>query len=150
MPHFGLIDEDKLGPVQSLLMRARLHIRGGRLRLQQGHISLGIITLYDALCIALQWYISVPENIHNLGIITDEIIKDEKAIISALVAAGVLDGKFSYDEFNDLVGTALNEELSGFNNSEMLHGIEHMMGMLGVMPFDENQLPADKGELDNY
>ena len=81
MPHFGLIDEEKLGPVQSLLMRARLHIRGGRLRLQQRQISLGIITLYDALCTALQWYISVPENIHNLGIVADEIIKDEKAIV---------------------------------------------------------------------
>ena len=150
MPHFGLIEEDKLGPVQSLLMRARLHIRGGRLRLRQKQISLGIITLYDALCIALQWYISVPENNHNLGIIPDEIIKDEKAIISVLVTAGVLDGKFSYDEFNDLVCRALKEELSGFNYSEILNGIEQVMLMLGVMPFDENQLPVDKGELDKF
>lgn len=36
MPHFGLMDADALGPIEAPLMRARLHIRGGRRRLRQG------------------------------------------------------------------------------------------------------------------
>jgi hypothetical protein len=30
MPHFGLMDDDALGPVEGYLMRAKLHIRGGK------------------------------------------------------------------------------------------------------------------------
>ncbi len=49
MPHFGLMDEGSLGPVEGPLMRARLHIRGGKRRLRQGKIAAAIATLYDAL-----------------------------------------------------------------------------------------------------
>lgn len=141
MPHFGLIDEDRLGPVQSLLMRARLHIRGGKIRLQRRQISLGIVTLYDALCIALQWYISVPENVKRLGIDSDDLIRDENKIILLLESAGVLDGAFAFDEFNILVERALNEEITEFSTENLMADIEKIMTSLGVMPFDENQLP---------
>jgi hypothetical protein len=141
MPHFGLIEEEKLGPVQSLLMRARLHILGGRLRLQQKKISMGIITLYDALCSALQWYISVPDNVKRLGINTDDLIRDEERIILFLEKAGVLDGTFDFDEFNSLVDRALNEEIKEFNSVSLMSDIEKIMTPLGVMPFDESLLP---------
>ncbi len=141
MPHFGLVDENKLGPVQSLLMRARLHIRGGRLRLQKGKISMGIITLYDALCSALQWYVAVPENIKRLGVDTNNIIKDEAQIILLLEKAGVLDGTFPFNEFNALVERALHEEIQEYDSKSIMNDIEKIMTSLGVMPFDESLLP---------
>lgn len=141
MPHFGLIDEDKLGPDQSLLMRARLHIRGGRLRLQENKISLGIITLYDALCSALEWYISEPHNVKRLGIATDDLIKDEECIVNFLKRAEVLDDTFDFDEFNALVERALYEEITDVNWESLIRNIESIMTLLGVMPYDESLLP---------
>ena len=50
MPHFGLMNPEELGPKQSALQRARLHIRAGKRRLSQGKISAGIVTLLMPLC----------------------------------------------------------------------------------------------------
>jgi len=61
MPHLGLIDERTLGPEIEPLLRARLHIKGGKRRLRQGKISSGIITLADALSSALEWYMASEE-----------------------------------------------------------------------------------------
>jgi len=41
MPHFGLINE-KLSENEQYLMRARLHIRGGKIRLKLKQFSDGI------------------------------------------------------------------------------------------------------------
>jgi hypothetical protein len=60
MPHFGLMDEKALGPVEGPLQRARLHVRGGKRRLRQGKVAAGIVTLYDALNGAMQWYAASP------------------------------------------------------------------------------------------
>ena len=60
MPHFGLMNEQELGPVAGPLQRARLHLRGGKRRLRQGKISAGIVTLYDALEGAMLSYAESP------------------------------------------------------------------------------------------
>lgn len=146
MPHFGLIDEEKLGPVESLLMRARLHIRGARRRLQKGKISLGIITLDDALYSAMQWYLLLPE---HQGMVADNPgrnFHDDKTIFMVLTDTGVLDGKFDYNAFNEIVERAFQKELSGFSYAEILSGIESIMTQLGVMPFDEDALPPEHPE----
>ncbi len=141
MPHFGLVDENKLGPIQSLLMRARLHIRGGKIRLQEKDISLGIITLYDALCTALNWYILVPDNVERLGIDSAVLIRDEKSILSFLEKVGVLDGSFAFDEFDKLVERAILEEIEELDDRSFISDIEKVMTSLDVMPFDESLLP---------
>ncbi len=143
MPHFGLIDEDKLGPLESLRMRAMLHIRGGRKRLEIGKISLGILTLYDALNLALQWYVMTPGQSGLAGQNPDKDFRDEGAIISVLTNNGTLDGTFNYDDFNEVVERALKEDMSGFDYTELFSGIESVMIQLGIMPFDENKLPPE-------
>jgi len=143
MPHFGLIDEEKIGPVETLLMRARLHIRGGKRRLSQGKISIGIITLDDALYSAMQWYISNPDHQSIIAHKHDKNFTDDKAILSTLTDSGVLDGSFDYNAFNETVDRALKEELAGFNYDEIVISIESIMTQLGVMPFDENKLPPE-------
>ncbi|MEN8261967.1 MAG: hypothetical protein ABFR82_00710 [Nitrospirota bacterium] len=143
MPHFGLMDEAALGPVEGPLMRAKLHIRGGKRRLRQGKISYGIITLYDALGSAMQWYVASPERIKNLGIDEDDNMNDDKTTFNILLRSGVVDGSFDYEAFDRLVENALYDSMSGFDYKEMLESYEAVMTQLGVMPFDENKLPPE-------
>jgi hypothetical protein len=143
MPHFGLMDEYALGPVEGPLMRAKLHIRGGRRRLRQGLISLGIITFYDALVSAMQWYVAAPEHEKKFHVKDDEDIKDDKTVYKLLTRSGVLDGSFDYDVFNELAEKALYQDMSDYDYTEMLKGIESVMTQLGVMPFEESALPPE-------
>jgi len=137
------MDEYALGPVEGPLMRAKLHIRGGRRRLRQGLISLGIITLYDALLSAMQWYVAVPEQEKKFHVKDDEDMKDDKTVYKLLTRSGVLDGSFDYEVFNELAEKALYQDMSDYDYTEMLKGIESVMTQLGVMPFEESALPPE-------
>jgi len=136
------MDEDALGPVGGPLMRAKLHIRGGKRRLHQGKISLGIITLYDAVISAMQWYIAKPEHA-DFSFLEGEDVKNDAVVYKALTRSGVLDGKFDYDAFNELSEKALYQDMSDYDYAGLLSGIESVMTQLGVMPFDENELPPE-------
>ncbi|HSB35031.1 MAG TPA: hypothetical protein VLG39_11285 [Nitrospirota bacterium] len=143
MPHFGLMDENKLGPVEGPLQRARLHIRGGKRRLRQGKIAAGIVTLYDALEGAMKSYVADPAKWAELTIHADENLNDERTLYAVLVRSRVLDGVFDYDSFDRLVETALHQELPGYDYRELLTRFETVMTRLGVMPFDEAALPPE-------
>ena len=143
MPHFGLMDEYALGPVEGPLMRARLHIRGGRRRLRQGKISLGIITFYDAMISAMQWYISDPSHKNMFKVNNNEDTNDDRIVYKILTRSGVLDGSFDYDAFNELAEKALYQDMSAYDYTGMLKGVESVMTQLGVMPFDESALPPE-------
>jgi hypothetical protein len=143
MPHFGLMDEKALGPVEGPLQRARLHIRGGKRRLRQGKISAGIAALYDALNGALQWYIAAPGRRMKLTIQGGEDLNDDKVVYTVLVRSGVLDRSFDFEAFDRLTERALNQEMPGYDYRELLKGIEQVMTRLGVMPFDESLLPPE-------
>jgi hypothetical protein len=143
MPHFGLMNEDELGPVEGPLMRAKLHIRCGKRRLYQGKIPMGIITLYDALNSAIQWYIAEPERLNALRILEGENMKNDKTVYEVLTRSKVLDGGLDYAEFEKLVDTALTEEMTGYDYSEFLKSLESVMIQLGVMPFDEDARPPE-------
>jgi hypothetical protein len=142
MPHAGLMDEKTLGPVEGPRQRARLHIRGGRRRLRQGKIAAGIVTLYDALLAAMQSYAASPGRT-RLDIMSGEDINDDKVLFAVLVRSGILDGKLDFYEFDRLTEKALNEEMPGYDYHALLAGIESVMTQLGVMPFDETQLPPE-------
>ncbi len=143
MPHAGLMDEDKLGPEAGPLMRARLHIRGGKRRLRQGKISAGIVTLYDALLAAMDWYIASPDRRRSLQIKKDDNLNDEKIVYAILVRSGILDGRFDFIAFDKLIDIAIRDDMSGYDYTELLEGIESVMTQLSVMPFDENELPKE-------
>jgi hypothetical protein len=143
MPHFGLMDEEKLGPVEGPLLRARLHIRGGVRRLRQGKISAGIVTLYDALEGAMQSYIAGPGRLAQLAVGKGGDLNDDKTLYAALVRSGVIDGKFDFEAFDRLLERALHEEMPVYDYRELLSSIEAVMTQLGVMPFDETLLPPE-------
>jgi hypothetical protein len=143
VPHFGLMDETKLGPVEGPLRRARLHIRGGKRRLRQGKIAAGIVTLYDALEGAMKYYIADPVRRGRLTVHAGENLNDERTLYAVLVRSHVLDGAFDYDSFDRLVETALHQELPGYDYRGLLSNFETVMTRLGVMPFDEATLPPE-------
>ena len=143
MPHAGLMSEKNLGPVAGPLLRARLHIRGGKRRLSQGKISAGIVTLYDALEAAMRSYVDNPEKRGGLDIREGEDLYKESMLYQLLVRSRVLDGKFDFYAFDRLTEKALSEEVSVFDYRELLTGIESVMTQLGVLPFDESSLPSE-------
>ena len=137
------MDESALGPIEGPLMRAKLHIRGGKRRLCQGKISAGIVTLYDAFCAAMEWYIASPERRDALIIKEKDNLKDERGIYNVLIRSGVLDGRFNYESFDRIVEKAAYEEMPDYDYRERLNSIESVMTQLGVMPFNENELPPE-------
>jgi len=143
MPHFGLMDEKKLGPKEGSLQRARLHLRGGRRRLRQGKISAGIVTLYDAIEGAMQAYVADPLRKRALIIKAGEDLNSEKTLFTVLVRSGVLNGTFDFDRFDQLTERALHEEIQNFDYRELLLNVETVMMQLGVVPFDEALLPPE-------
>ena len=144
MPHFGLMNtEDSFTTEAGSLLRARLHIRGGKRRLRQAKISAGIITLYDALVFAFLHYVMNPVRRSALKINEGEDLSDDRTAFTVLLRSKVVDDSFDYDAFDHLVEKASNEELADYDCSSMLASFERLMTQLGVMPFDENALPPE-------
>ncbi len=143
MPHAGLMDEMALGPEAGLLQRARLHIRGGRRRLRQGKVPEGIITLYDALIAAMEWYVVSAARRNRLDIMEKDDLNNDRVLFQILTRSGVLDGYFDYEAFSRLVDDILFQDLREIDYANTLSGIESVMTQLGVMPFNEAELPAE-------
>lgn len=144
MPHFGLMKtEDSFNTAEGALLRAKLHIRAGKRRLRQGKISAGILTLYDSVCFAMDWYAFPPERRNKLDIRDGENLKKEKTLYEILVRSGVLDGSFDFAAFDKLVEYASENEMPDYDYSALLKEIESVMTQLSVMPFDEASLPPE-------
>ena len=143
MPHFGLMNEKDLGPVEGPFLRARLHIRGGKRRLREGKISAGIVTLYDALEGAMRSFAADPKRSTRLEVRKGEDLNRDGTLYAVLVRSGVLDGAFDFIAFDRLVEKALAEEMPGYDYTGLLAGVESVMTQLGVMPFDEASLPPE-------
>ena len=143
MPHFGLMNEQELGPVAGPLQRARLHLRGGKRRLRQGKVSAGIVTLYDALEGAMVSYAESPDTGPRLQFRPGERMHDSKVLYAVLIRSGVLDGSFDFDAFDGLTGQALQAELAPYDTRDLVSHIESVMTQLGVLPFDEAGLPPE-------
>ncbi len=143
MPHAGLMNEHELGPIKGPFQRARLHLRGGRRRLEQGKTAAGIVTLYDALEGAMRSFIEDPANRLRLDIRDGEDLNSEKTQYALLVRSGVLDRTFDFSAFDRLTERALKEELPGYDYRALLTAIESIMTQLGVLPFDDNALPPE-------
>jgi hypothetical protein len=142
MPHFGLMDPDALGPEAAALQRARLHIRGGRRRLRQGKISAGLGTLYDALLFAMDWYLASPDRRKKIPFQGNENLRDDRTVFALLAKAGVIDGRFDYEGFRELVETAPPGS-SAYDYKEILNRVESLMTQLGIIPFEESELPPE-------
>ena len=125
-------------------MRAKLHIRGARHRFERGQISDGILALYDAMCSAMDWYISVPERRKRLVTNEEDNLLNDESLYSVLVRSGVLDGSFNYQEMSSLVERALDKEIQAFDWRGFMKKTDTVFTGLGVMPFDEKNAAGGK------
>ena len=142
-PHAGLIDQEHLGPEAVALQRARLHIRGGRRRLRQGKKEEGLVTIYDALTSGVDWYLESPGRREGLVIVSVEDLRSDRARYALLVRSEVLDGSFDFEAFDALLERALQGDTSDCDTAEVMAGVESVMTSLGIMPFDEGDLPQE-------
>lgn len=142
MPHFGLMNADGLDPGNAALQRARLHIRGGKRRLRQGKVSAAVVTFYDALDHALEWYIMAGPRRHEVRI-PPGARSDSRALYEALSGAGIITESFDYDAFDSLTERCLHEEAQDLDGESLVASLEAIMTALGVMPFDEAELPPE-------
>ena len=141
-PHFGLMDSEALGPERAALQRARLHLRGGRRRLRQGKTSAGVVAIYDALTSAMEWFCASPDRRSRMRS-APEAFPDDRSLYAALVSAGILNGDFDFDLFNLIVDRALVSEIASDDASGILGGVESVFTQLGVLPFDDEELPPE-------
>jgi hypothetical protein len=145
VPHSGLIDEDALGPEASELMRARLHVRSARVRLADGRIHEGISTLFDALLSSFRWYVISPERAATLKVLDGEDLNDERVVCEVLKRSGVIDGSFDFGRICDTEDQILEHGAEGVDHKEIAGQMEAVMETLGVIPFDEDELPPEQG-----
>jgi len=143
MPHAGLMNEHALGPAEGPLLRARLHMRGGKRRLRQGKWSAGVAALYDALSAAMEWYAAAPERRLLMVVHPGDNLNSDRDLYRILVCSGVLDGSFDFDAFDRLTDRALGEEIDVLDAGPVVTGLESVMTQLGVLPFDEARLPKE-------
>jgi len=144
MPHFGHMDESKMTKNEADLLRARLHLRSGRRRLSEGKLRSGVATVFDAFYSAMRAYTMAPAN-HSRFEGVD--LGDAQALYDALLGAGVLDGRFEFARFMEMVEKAADDILPeydfGYDPAWIIDGITPVMTQLGTLPFDESSLPRE-------
>jgi len=137
------MDEGGLGPEASELMRARLHVRSARIRLADGRIHEGVSTLFDALLSSFRWYVVSPERTAALRIEDGEDLNDERVICEVLKRSGVIDASFDFGRICDTEDRILEHGVKGVDHKELSDQMESVMETLGVIPFDEDELPPE-------
>ena len=143
MPHFGLMDPEKLNPAEAALQRCRLHLRSGKRRIRQGKISAGVATLYDAFIHAMKWYLLAHPQVNSGQTAIDMDRDDEDILFDCLVRSGVITTPFDFQTFNRLMHESLENRLMEGEYRGLIAAIERVMVELEVMPFDEDTLPPE-------
>ncbi|MGY5880244.1 MAG: hypothetical protein RTV31_08335 [Candidatus Thorarchaeota archaeon] len=134
IPHTGTIDETLDGE-QELLMRARLHVRGGLDRFSQGMRVDAIAALYDAISSAMQRFVLLDGVIHDL-IINDDDVSDDQALFRVLLRSGVFDEVTTQEDY-DFIGQTLEDafenQLETFDETSFLEISESLLIQLGII-----------------
>jgi len=141
-PHFGLMDESKMAKEDALLMRAKLHWRGGIRRSRENKSASGVATLYDAMLSAMRWYILT--NLRDeAGKDVMENIENERFVFFLLRKAGLLPFSFDLNFIENVVDKALMEEDVAGGKDQFIEQVKRVMTRLTVLPFDESELPPE-------
>lgn len=141
-PHFGLMDESNMTKEDALLLRAKLHWRGGIRRSRENKNASGIATLYDAMLSAMRWYILTSLR-DEAGKDVIENIENERFVFFLLRKAGLLPFSFDLEFIEDVVDKALMEEDIESKKDQFIEQVKEAMIKLAVLPFDESELPPE-------
>ncbi len=143
MPHFGLID-DSLQLAESSLLRARLHVRGGKIRLSEGRKEDGVAALYDAMVFAMLRFFDSDESRKNLQINSDDNLDDDRTLFIILKKSSVINSSVDIEDFDYLyqkMDDAIEDNLIGFDEHQFMSRFNRIMTSLEAIPFDESELP---------
>jgi hypothetical protein len=141
-PHFGLIDGKNLSADEMVLMRARLHWRGGRRRLRENKTAAGIATIYDALLSGMRWYIMVDQNVKPDDY-SAEALENERYVFHLLQKKGVVDHSFDIRQIQELADRAIQGGDIEADQASFVAAIEKFLTRLRVLPCDESTLPPE-------
>jgi hypothetical protein len=142
-PHFGLMDETTMSREGAMLMRAKLHWRCGVRRLRENNASsAALATLYDALLSGMRWYI-LRNLRHALGENGDEKLENERFVFFILRRAGILDQSLDVSFIEEIVDKALMEKDVRVDHDRFLDQLDQFLTRLGILPFDESELPPE-------
>ncbi len=143
MPHHGLTDPNKMAEEDAALVRARLHLRGGKRRLQEGLSAAGIVALYDALLFGMRYFIARSERCERMSVTSTADLWDHTALYYTLTKAGIFDDPYAFNHLSLIVERALWQESFSFDADTVLAEVEMMLTRLGVIPFSEAALPRE-------
>jgi len=145
MPHAGLIPSD-IPEEEELLLRAKLHVRGGRIRQQRGENADAIAAFYDALVSALlRFFVSDKlRAVHELPLPDDN--SDEMEHLQILSEHNVIDADFGPIELEKLM-EMLNRGFAGKPVESLEDAFvgkyESIMTQLEVLPILDEELPNE-------
>lgn len=143
LPHAGAIDES-LEDDEALLMRARLHIRGGWIRFTEGRTADGIAAIYDALSSSMQIFLLPDASGRFQTIAEGEDPSDDLVLFKTLKRSGVFDDSVSDEDFAfiaESLDDALENRLMTFDETRFIETANRLFIQLGVLPFDACELP---------
>ena len=143
MPHFGLID-DSLQLEDASLLRARLHVRGGRIRLEEGRMEDGVAALYDAVVYAMLRFFDSDELRKDLQIDDGDDLNDDRTLFVILKKSKIIDSSVGLVDFEYLfqkMDDAIEDHLTDFDQHQFMYRFNRIMTTLEAIPFDESDLP---------
>ena len=137
MPHTGNIDETLVGE-QELLMRAKLHVKGGLNRFSQGMTADAIAAFYDAISSAMQRYVILDGVNHKL-IRHDDDVSNDGLLFKVLLRSGIFDDGTTQEDFEFIEQTledAFEDQLETFDETSFLEKTISLLNQLGVISDD--------------
>jgi hypothetical protein len=140
----SLIDAIKLTDARTALICARLHLRGGKRRLQKGLTAPGIAALYDSILFGMHYYIARHKSCASITENTDPW--DAVGLFQILAHVGVFDDPLSFNRFSLIVERALWQRSFSSDTSAILVEVEEMLKKLDVLPFKQ-KIPLKKSRI---
>lgn len=135
------MDTVKIADVRTMLICARLYLRGGKRRLREGYSRAAITALYDAVLFGMRYYIASHRSCTPLVENTDPW--DAPGLFHALARAGLFDDPLTLNRFSLMVERTLWQESYSIDLHSTLEEVEKILLKLGVIPYRESSLPDE-------
>jgi hypothetical protein len=140
MSDYDSMDISDIADPRITLLCARLQLRSGKRRLQQGYSAAGMAGLYNAVLFGMHHYIARYKDCTSL--VETVNLWDAPALFHALARAGVFEDALTFHRLSLVVERSLWQEPFSFDVDSVLAEVETMLSKLGVIPFHESALPG--------
>ena len=136
----NVMDVTKMTDARTVLMCARLQLRGGKRHLKQGFTADGITALYDSVLFGMRYYIVRHKRCGSFVENSDPW--DGMSLFQALWRTGVFEDPLVFNRFSLLAERALWQGSFSSNPEPILAEVEEMLTKLGVMRAKSREVPS--------